>query len=30
VSVVQLLLVPIWTVFVGWLTVRWWNHAEVV
>lgn len=30
VSVVQLLLVPIWTVFVGWFTVRWWNHAEVV
>jgi len=29
VSGIQLLLVPIWTVFVAWLTIRWWNHAEV-
>jgi ABC-2 type transport system permease protein len=29
VNAFQLLLVPVWTLFVSWLTVRWWNHAEV-
>ncbi|MFZ0493406.1 MAG: ABC transporter permease [Acidimicrobiia bacterium] len=30
VSIVQLLLVPVTTLVVAWLTVRWWNRAEVV